>query len=67
MVNIKEGNFSLSKYNILISQSSVHTIWKFELIGKITLYLSGQVNTPRLLQSLFAASNRPIYGKQAVF
>ena len=34
MVNIKEGNFNLSRYNISFSQSSVHTIWKFELIGK---------------------------------
>ena len=49
MVNVKEGNFNLRKYNISISQSSVPTIWKFELIGKIKLcfYLSGLVNTLR--------------------
>ena len=42
MVNIKEGNFNFPMYNILISQSSVHTIGKFEQIAKITFYVISQ-------------------------
>ena len=50
MINLKEGNFNLPKYNISVSQSSIRTSWKFELTGKITLamrYLSGLVLTLR--------------------
>ena len=49
-VNIRESNFNLPKCSFSIHQSSVHTIEKFKLIGKIMLficYLSGLVNTLR--------------------
>ena len=42
MVNIKEGNFNFPMYSISIAQISVHTIGKFELIGKITLCIISQ-------------------------
>ena len=46
--NIRKGNFYFLKF-ILFSQNSIHTVGKFELIGKITLYLSGLVSTLTIL------------------
>ena len=37
MVHIREGNFNFPMCNVSISQSSVHTIGKFEEIRKITI------------------------------
>ena len=42
MVNIMEGNFNFPMYSILIPQSIVNTTGKFELIGKLTLYVISQ-------------------------
>ena len=36
--NIREGNFHFPSYSISISQSSVDTTGKLEMIGKITLH-----------------------------
>ena len=37
MVHMREGNLNFLMCSVLISQSSVHTIGKFEGIGKITI------------------------------
>ena len=42
MVNIMEDNFNFPMYSISIPQSIVNTIGKFELTGKLTLYVISQ-------------------------
>ena len=42
MVNIMEDNFNFPMYSISIPESIVNATGKFELIGKLTLYVISQ-------------------------